>query len=1243
MAKFHPAESDQRHEWPADFPRVTIHTSVTSLKNHPDYKQAKAGDTQAAERVVESKANQERLRDLGRKYPDAILVYAHADEAAGPNKIPLELALLARKLTGLPMEHGIIQTNRTRHTGAPAIYRLLTPPKFSGPVEQGRTYILFDDVVTSGSTFATLKNYIESHGGKVVATSAMASTSDGQTGYGGDLALKPETLAALRKHFTPDNLDATLREYDIAPNHKALTNSQARYILSFRGLDSFRARATEARLNLRRQGLLSENGDTLPATYPIRPGQDRAKLNDDASGRPSEDSSGGAKFQPADPTPKERAERLGVGALYSNTLKALESWQGKGTVEQLRAHLAKFKGAKDEADWIGLGEWLKGKVDSGQRTVTRDEVRKFVEQNRVDVREVVRGDMERQTELEALTTQAKKLVAEIDRAKVKAFGTEAQWGETSHLAQVNARNWAYDAANGDSEARRKIDRLQVPESQKSALLYYGELVAQSHVLNLKFLGARQQQETKFSQYQLPGGENYRELLLTLPGRTMPEGYRVEQRADGFHVINQHGSDLGRWKTQEEAENSQARHPDSSAFRSSHFDEPNVLAHVRFNERTMADGRRIVFLEEVQSDWHQKGRREGYNNQQAKERRAQINDRLKELLQKFGNDGARMAKESPEYEELRKELNTLPISGTVPNAPFKGEGWKKLALKRMMVWAAENGYDGVGWTTGEQQAARYDLSKQVDRVTYNPETQRIGAYKDGQRVIDEGAVRPEQLANYIGKDLAEKIIKQPANVNGLRELQGDNLKVGGEGMKGFYDRELPNIANDLAKQHGQRVETVEVPTDPYEHTVWNVRNPQGEVIGTEGSEPAAWRLQARFPGSSIEKSVQPPQSEPIHFLPTPEPMRAAIGERGLPMFQKAEPPLEAQRTEEVKAQDEVPRRFQVSRGIGAESTLIDTNTGEELPAKYPNPKAAQTEADRLNQEWWQGVLDKHEGSTRGAQTKFPLETEHGKALQHASDVFLKDASRPSRVEGELRATGKEPEAGAVRESLAEFQAEGRSVATPEAERGASYSLVRRIGARYSVTRGNENLEPSDRKAAEVAGRFLADVHGAPAQGFAPISTLGQSYGSAFLDSQSAAIGSFERYWRVRFLGFHAPEFQSASGFSLPWLPGYSFLSDNIEHGLFAVAGHEWTENLRNQAPKIYKRLLAAVEPLIKNLAGYQQELADTELAKAGRVTVDEVLRDPNRQFKGPGAAKRAAEWKARYERVVSEIERRRGRI
>jgi len=40
------------------------------------------------------------------------------------------------------------------------------------------------------------------------------------------------------------------------------------------------------------------------------------------------------------------------------------------------------------------------------------------------------------------------------------------------------------------------------------------------------------------------------------------------------------------------------------FKSSHFDEPNILVHLRMNTRTDSEGNKVLFLEEVQSDFGQ---------------------------------------------------------------------------------------------------------------------------------------------------------------------------------------------------------------------------------------------------------------------------------------------------------------------------------------------------------------------------------------------------------------------------------------------------------------------------------------------------------------------------------------------------------------------------------------------------------------------------------------------------------------
>jgi len=40
------------------------------------------------------------------------------------------------------------------------------------------------------------------------------------------------------------------------------------------------------------------------------------------------------------------------------------------------------------------------------------------------------------------------------------------------------------------------------------------------------------------------------------------------------------------------------------FKSSHFDEPNILVHLRMNTRKDSEGNKVLFLEEVQSDCRQ---------------------------------------------------------------------------------------------------------------------------------------------------------------------------------------------------------------------------------------------------------------------------------------------------------------------------------------------------------------------------------------------------------------------------------------------------------------------------------------------------------------------------------------------------------------------------------------------------------------------------------------------------------------
>lgn len=440
-------------------------------------------------------------------------------------------------------------------------------------------------------------------------------------------------------------------------------------------------------------------------------------------------------------------------------------------------------------------------------------------------------------------------------------------------------------------------------------------------------------QTKFSQYQLPGGTNYRELLLTVPDR-QAETVRTrfseidrrlneiaslpasEHAARKVELTAEHDV-LRRERGRLHAELTQAEVPE---FRSSHFDEPNVLAHVRFNDRVDAQGKKVLFIEEVQSDWHQKGRKEGYQAPQPnltdEQFRAQ-HFRPSAIIESYGGRDRVIAyhpqTETQSWsvdvqavnaygEPLRGErvrnhatMPDRPRPSGVPDAPFK-KTWHELALKRMIRWAAEHKYDKLAWTTGEQQAARYDLSKQIDEIRYIPrgDTWDITAVKDGAPVISKPRQNLQQVEELVGKDIAQKIKDgvgtQPYN-RGYGELKGVDLKVGGEGMKGFYDKILPDFLNRYAKKWGGRVSetTIKAPEKFEGRLRYQLNDPHGQPYDAYPTLEMAqnYRRQAgrgytiEDLGKAGEKNV-----EIVHSLDLTPAMRHSALREGQPLFQAA---------------------------------------------------------------------------------------------------------------------------------------------------------------------------------------------------------------------------------------------------------------------------------------------------------------------------------------------------------------------
>ena len=436
-----------------------------------------------------------------------------------------------------------------------------------------------------------------------------------------------------------------------------------------------------------------------------------------------------------------------VGPVWYSTLENTirDKMPNQAPVEQVRS-LLNTPGVKaDEVKWTGMDEWLKGKTGK----VTKQETMDFLKQNEVKVEEVTKGEPNPQD-----VALRDRLNAEQDR-----IGSEltAKYGD--------AQKWPKDEFNRWKAVSEQFDQV------------------------VSKLSPQYRESSKFSQWQLPGGENYRELRLTLPNKDMNALARVHFGKEFLELTK---GQKGLIKDE---------FLESRPYQSTHFDELNVLAHVRFNDRVDAQGKKVLFIEEVQSDWHQAGRKKGYKTQLTPKEDLELAELKSQVLTK-GQDSLTKEQES--------RLIALEDKGGiygVPPAPFS-KTWHELAMKRMVRWASEKGYDKVAWTTGEQQAARYDLSKQVKEVHALKDK---GGYQISVR-DNEGNLRDlttvssdDKLAGVVGKDLATKIVAGEGRKSGdWQVFSGLDLKVGGEGMKGFYDKIIPEYMNKFGKKWGAKV-------------------------------------------------------------------------------------------------------------------------------------------------------------------------------------------------------------------------------------------------------------------------------------------------------------------------------------------------------------------------------------------------------------------------------------------------------
>jgi hypothetical protein len=487
------------------------------------------------------------------------------------------------------------------------------------------------------------------------------------------------------------------------------------------------------------------------------------------------------------------AEReLSSMGLYSHAAEVAEALpQAKGSPQQMKAML---KGVKQE-ELAGFDEAF-----VGQKSVTKDEIAQHFRNQMPVVEETVLGsNLATARELEALKARKDELHAISDNLK---DGETLPPGVADEFAKVD-------------------DRIH-------QIVYQGDT------------------RTKFGQHTLPGGENYREVLLKLP-----EGYGAPKQAlDDLAAARQRFKDLDKRHTDElhagltgdmnmsyedfdkltrERDIAESRVKNfeklanQPAFQSGHWQDPNVLAHLRMSDRTGPNGEKILHVEEIQSDWGQKGKKEGFVDPQDKANMPSLIKQYDELnaqrhdfdrMIRYGDDAdPAIQKAVAQRVDVDNQMQALSdrmtaVRSNIPAGPYvtNTQAWTDLALKRALKEAAEGGYDKLVWTPGAEQAKRYSLSNQVDRLQYiknDNGTYAVIPYKDDRPLhrIERDNIPDKELDSLFGRDVAAKMRAYEGDVDGnARSLSGQNLEVGGEGMKGYYDKIVPKRLQELIKKH-----------------------------------------------------------------------------------------------------------------------------------------------------------------------------------------------------------------------------------------------------------------------------------------------------------------------------------------------------------------------------------------------------------------------------------------------------------
>lgn len=505
-------------------------------------------------------------------------------------------------------------------------------------------------------------------------------------------------------------------------------------------------------------------------------------------------------MRPSTPLEFFSALQRGIGAIEEEKLSA-PAWR-----QRIKGLVNKGEVKQDEVDWSGLDDFL---ALPREGKLTKKEITGFIDSSGVQVTEGKQFDWS-DNEIRLREATRRGLESWREAAAAAGIRIPAQIKRDVDLLVNRQGPWTAEvsAATGRIAEWSEEHDLDHPES---FIEYEDERLLDEPAPN------------QFEDYTLPGGTNYRETVLTIPSERL------------------------------------SSNPDVAVFSSIHWPEiDNPVAHIRSKDRQGQDDAKVLFVEEIQSDWAQKGRRIGFKSSESmsmdreqtqfEEQERQTRNDAREAFSQINNMGfaswlgaREVLRNNPDWRSKPNEFDMRPLteaqlnsiesnvdayrkereigdrraaeSKKIPRAPFveNTEGWLNLSLKRVIMDAVNGGYDRVAFVSGKQSADRYDLTKKLRGIEYtkHPDGYEVKAWTvDGsgyERLGMPTRISEDRLEDYLGKELAEKIVAgqgtQYKDRPETRSLDARDMQLTGKGMVDFYDKIVPAAVNKLLKKLG----------------------------------------------------------------------------------------------------------------------------------------------------------------------------------------------------------------------------------------------------------------------------------------------------------------------------------------------------------------------------------------------------------------------------------------------------------